>query len=228
MFRLLFFVSLILKIVMFRDAVRRGVPSVWYWLIAFLPAGEVVYFFVYPFDDLRLRRKFWGWFQTPRERHEAEPNVDNTFRLAEALYEEGDFVSAESALEEVLRHSEYHKEALYLLGMARLQLEDYDGATRPLTRLRNILAGYRDYAAWLQLAYAHHEAGRPDTAIEELEHLVERSGRREHMIVLGEYLLKAGKKERAREASERCKRMPLRGDAPEWDARLDKLVDALA
>jgi tetratricopeptide (TPR) repeat protein len=223
MVRILFVVSIALKIFMFRDAVKRGVPTFWYWLIAFMPGGEVVYFFVHPFDDWRLRRSLAR--ATKRPRRVAEPRVGGGIERARAAYDEQDYPAARRGLEAMLEDEPRYKEGLYLLGMTLLQLGEHDEATRPLERLRDIRAGYRDYAGWLQLAYAHYEAGRPKAAIEELEHLVERSGRLEHQVILAEYLLKAGRTEEARTWLQRCRRKPTR-DA-DWAARLTRLGEVL-
>ncbi|HZO13807.1 MAG TPA: tetratricopeptide repeat protein [Polyangiaceae bacterium] len=225
MYRVLFVAAIILKIFMFRDAVKRGVPTIWYWLIAFMPFGEVIYFFVFPFDETRFRQRFFNWFRSPRARYAVLPNVRNKFDLAQALYDEGKFEEAQFELEALLRHSESHKEALFLLGMTRLQLEDYDGATRPFQRLVDTRAGFRDYAAWVQLAYAHYEAGRPEEAIEQLERLVERSGRLQHRVILAEYLIKAERTERARAILNRALRS--REKDSEWAQRAARLADSL-
>ena len=225
MYRILFVVAIVLKILMFRDAVKRGVPTIWYWLIAFMPFGEVIYFFVFPFDDAQLRRRVRNWFRSPRERYADSPTVVHKFELAQTLYAEGNFEEAQAELEALLRHSENHKEALFLLGTTRLQLEDYDGATRPFQRLVDTRAGFRDYAAWVQLAYAHYEAGRTEEAIAQLEHLVERSGRLQHRVILAEYLIKAERTERARAILRRALRS--RDKDSEWAQRAARLADVL-
>lgn len=226
MYRVLFVAAIILKIFMFRDAVKRGVPTIWFWLIAFMPFGEVIYFFVYPFDDTRLRQRFFNWFRSPRRRYAVSPTVEHKFELAQALYDEGKFEEAQFELEALLRHTENHKEALFLLGTTRLQLEDYDGATRPFQRLVDTRAGFRDYAAWVQLAYAHYEAGRPEEAIDQLERLVERSGRLQHRVILAEYLIKAERTERARAILNRALRS--RDKDSEWAQRAARLAESLS
>ncbi|MEZ4446999.1 MAG: tetratricopeptide repeat protein [Polyangiaceae bacterium] len=225
MLRLLLVASVILKIVMFRDAVRRGVASHWYWIIGFMPAGELVYFAVFKLDEvgwLRPRRKRVGW--GAERTAPLAPGVDRSLDHAQTLYEAGRYAQAEGALEVLLQDEPSHPEALYLLAMARMQLDHPAEAVAPLERLVAVKAGLRDYAGWKLLARAREEAGQMSKAIDELERLVERSPRLEHHVLLAELLVRAKRLEEAEAVLFRARNR--KGDA-EWAKRRDALRERL-
>ncbi|MEQ9321724.1 MAG: hypothetical protein RIF41_21330, partial [Polyangiaceae bacterium] len=118
-----------------------------------------------------------------------------------------------------------HPEALYLLAMTRMQLDDPRGATEPLRRLVDVKAGHRDYAGWKLLAKAHDDAGRAEDALRELERLVARSPRLEHHVLLAEQLVRMKREDDATEVLLRCR--SRKGD-PEWAERRDALREQLA
>jgi hypothetical protein len=227
MVRLLLIASVVAKIVMFRDAVKRGVPRLWFWLIAFMPAGEVIYFFVFVVDGAvrkaKRRRRPSGWNaerKTPVARA-----VGRGLEQAQAHYDDGRYAQAEGALELLLADEPSHPEALYLLAMARMQLSDPRRAVDPLRRLVDVKAGHRNYGGWLLLARAYDDAGDGDAAIAELERLVERSPRLEHHVLLAEQLLRADKSEQASDVLFGCRNR--KGDA-EWVERREELRQRLA
>lgn len=223
MWRLILLVSLVLKVVAFRKAVRRGVASHWFWIIAFMPAGELVYLAVFELDGLRGRPKMgsgWG-----AERRAPVPaRVDRGLDGAQRLYDEGQYGKAEGVLETLLADEPSHPEALYLLAMTRLQLEDPRGATEPLTRLVEVKAGHRNYAGWKLLAKAHDDAGNPDEALEQLRRLVDRSPRLEHHVLLAEQLVRMGRQDEASEVLLACRN---RKGEREWVHRRDALREQL-
>jgi hypothetical protein len=223
MLRLVLVASLILKVVMFRDAVRRGAPSHWYWIIAFMPAGELAYFAVFKLDELRPKRKRVGW---GAERRQSVPaRADRSFEQARELYDDGRYAQAEGVLEGVLKDDPSHPEALYLLAMSRMQLDHPASAIDPLERLVEVKAGHRNYAGWKLLARAHEEAGHRGEAVDQLERLVDRSPRLEHHVLLAEQLLRADRPADAEEVLFRCRNK--KGD-PEWLERRDQLREQLA
>jgi len=219
MWRLFLIVSLLLKVVAFRDAVRRGVAGYWFWIIAFMPLGELAYLAVFKLDLLRDRPRVRGGWNAER-REPIAPRVDRGLDAAQRLYDEGSYSKAEGVLETLLGDEPSHPEALYLLAMTRMQLDDPRGATEPLSRLVAVKAGHRDYAGWKLLAKAHEEAGDQAEALKQLERLVERSPRLEHHVLLAEQLVRCGREDDASEVLLRCRN---RKGAPEWAERRDAL-----
>lgn len=231
LYRLTFVAAFVLKVLMFRDAVRRGVPSHWFWLIAFVPFGEVIYFFVYPFDDPRFRarrRRWWrslvgGGVDAARQDYRQAPSVDSKLRLALALYERGMYEEAQKQLEAILRHDEAHKDALYYLGLTRMQREDFGQAALAFERLISIRARHREHAAFYQLALCHFSAGDHPACIAALRRLDRLAPSLRSQVVLAEYLVKCGQPEDAREVMEQRRYT----DGEEWRERETALREQL-
>lgn len=224
MWRLVVLVSIVVKVIAFRDAVRRGVASHWFWIIAFMPAGELIYLAVFKLDVLRDRPKIGGGWGAER-RAPIPPRVDRGIDGAQRLYDEGHYQKAEGVLEMLLADEPSHPEALYLLAMTRMQLGDARAATEPLERLVEVKAGHREYAGWKLLAKAHDEAGKADEALKQLERLVDRSPRLEHHVLLAEQLVRMKREDEANEVLLRCR--SRKGDR-EWAERRDALREQLA
>jgi hypothetical protein len=199
---IVFYLSKLFSLWMLVDAAQRRIDSYWYFIIL-MPMGEWVYFFAVKIHDWDLS----GWkniFKRPPSleelgrRAEETPSLENRMLHAHALLDAGKAAEAAQLYAEVLRADDSERDAMYGLARAQNALGAYDKAVAQLQRLVELDPTYRDYAAWLDLAYAHWQAVRPDDAIAVLHALVATSPRLKHKAILGRHLAKAGRGAEAR------------------------------
>jgi hypothetical protein len=122
--------------------------------------------------------------------------------LAQGLHDVGRFEEALKLFGEVLEERPGDKDGLYGVGLCRLELKDAAGAVEPLTELVEVHPGYRDYAAWPDLAEALWHSDQREACHALLEDLVKVSPRIRHYVLQAQWLKKAGRLSDAKEALE--------------------------
>lgn len=186
------------------DASRKRVDFYWY-LIILTPLGEWIYFFAVKIHDYDLRRvkKLLAFERPPpvdemRRAVDETPSMENKIRLGQALYDAKEYVEAAAFFNEALDHDDEDKEALYGIGLCRVNQRDFATAVEHLAQLVELSPTYADYEPWFDLAYAHWEASNKKNAVEVLEALVRTAPRIKHKAILGKYLMRCGHSDRAR------------------------------
>jgi hypothetical protein len=240
--RLLAPVVLIFKAWMFVDAIRRGANNHWIWAILFLPLGDVAYFFVVKMRDPGMRhvadRMLEGFKRPPpveelEARYRTTPSIANRVALAQGLFDAGRFAESAEHFEELLARDQANKEALYGVGLCRLELDDAAGAVEPLSRLIELHRAYRDYAAWAGLCEALWKKGDEEECLELLVDLVRTAPRLRHQVLRARYLARAGRGADAQEllraelADHDRQPRGQRSRDREWARAAQKLLDEL-
>lgn len=199
------------KVWMFVDALRRGVPLFWYFVL-WLPFGDWFYFAVVKARDFGVRPGIApGQPEQPRSpiprlEREAEesPSFHNRTQLAWALLDEGQHERAQHYFELALQTHPADREATFGLGLSKLEQQDFAAAVETLTSLVERSFAYEDYDAALSLAEALYRDGRTDDALELLHQVVRQSHRLEHLVTLAKYQLRAEQRDDARATLERA------------------------
>lgn len=206
--RLIAPVLLIFKIWMFIDAVRRDADTRWLWAVIFMPLGDVAYFVMVKMREPGMRqvaqRMLEGFKRPPSveelaARHRTTPSINHRVALAQGLFDAGRFEDSKAHFEELLARDASHKEALYGLGLCRLELGDSAGTVEPLSQLLEQHRSYRDYAAWPALAEALWKNGEHEECLELLVDLVRAAPRLRHQVLRARYLARAGRVAEAKE-----------------------------
>jgi hypothetical protein len=197
------------KVWMLVDAIRRREPYYWLLIIAFLPFGAWIYFFmikVKDYDLAAVRERFRrpASVAALRTDFENSPSLQRRLDLGEGLLREGEFAEAAQLFEEALETDDENKEALFGLGRARIELEDYDAAVRVLSGLVEMDRSYMDHDAWIHLAHALCMGGRETEGLESLERLARSNPRLKHQVCYAGYLIEAGDITKAREVLARA------------------------
>ena len=205
MIRILPLFLLAFKIWMLVDAIRRREPYFWLFIVAFIPFGDVVYFFMIKVKDFDLEALRERYRRPPsvdalRTDFEQSPSLARRLDLGEGLLREREFAEATQLFGGVLQTDDESKEGLFGLGRARVGLEDYDAAVQVLSRLVERDRAYMDYDAWIYLAHALCVGGRQDEGLESLARFVRSNPRLRHQICYADYLIEAGRSAEAREA----------------------------
>jgi hypothetical protein len=187
---------------MFIDAVRRNADEKWYWMIPFVPGGALIYLVVVKLRDPGMKmmgRRMLEQLKRPPSVEELErrfsttPSLENRVLLGQGLFDAGRHAEAKARFEEVLALRNDDKDALYGLGLCRLEQEDAAGAIAPLSRLLELHRGYRDHAASADLAEALWKSGERDGCHELLVDLVKKAPRLEHHLLRARYLKQDGR-----------------------------------
>lgn len=214
-------IALGFKLWMVIDALRRRVHVIWYLVLA-MPAGDLVYFFAVKLRDFNVRPEPALAEPAPEQRasaaaleREAElsPSFHNRVNAGFALLEEQQPERAAEHFERALRTHPKEREALYGLGLARLDLGDEEAAIEKLSQLADRSFAFDDYGAALALCEAQFRAGKLDEAFALLSEVIEDSGQMEHHLVLARYQLRAERKTEAQDT--------LRGALAEFEAQPD-------
>jgi len=137
--------------------------------------------------------------QELEEDFEHTPSVANKCRLAQGLYDAGQFARAGGLFKEVLEQRPDDKDGLYGLALCRLALGDSEGAVEPLEKLIEIHKGHREWAAWPALAQALFLSGQTEESLALLEQLVKEAPRMNHQVLRAEYLMRTGDAKQARQ-----------------------------
>jgi hypothetical protein len=202
----LYYLQSAFTIWMLVDCVRSRRDAYWY-LIAFVPFGPLVYFLAVKLDDYDTR-----WFrrlfvrapsiEALRYALRQTPSFANRVGLAEALREKGEYQEAETLFEQALKSDKKDRVTLHGLGLCRLARDDVEGAIDVLTMLMDIDLPFRDYAAALDLVSALQQAKRSDEAIEVLEVVCRRNTALAHRVTLARLLVDLERPDEARKLLE--------------------------
>jgi hypothetical protein len=205
MARTLYALQMIFTVWMLVDAVRRKPERYWY-VVLFFPFGPLVYFFAVKIDDYDLgflkalvRPGKVPSIDALREAYRASPSFANRVRLASGLHDTGAFAEAAEEFAAALDDRPDDPDALYGLGLCKLELADYEDAVGPLSRLVDARPAFHDHGASAALARALAAVGRDDEATEVLEATARRAPRLSHALALAQQLAHTGKTERARD-----------------------------
>jgi hypothetical protein len=210
MIRVLFILQQAFSLWMLVDAVRRGCRSYWY-LVVLLPFGEWAYFFMVKIHDPEfdwIRNIFTRLttrkvpIETLRRRVETAPTVESHMSLAVALWEDGNYESAQDQYAAARRLDDTDPDALR--GVARCQIArgDHEAAAANLELLIDADPYHGDYVVWMDAAHALSCADRMLDALALLDRLVTTSPRLEHRALYAHYLLHADRPDTAREQLE--------------------------
>lgn len=213
MIRVLAVVWFLFKGWMFYDAVRRKAEERWFWMIPFVPGGAIYYFFAVKLRDpgvaMLKQRMLEGLKRPPsveelEQQFERTPSLQNRVMLGQGLHDAGRFEEALEHFERALEERPGDKDALYGVGLCKLELRDAAGAIPPLTELVDNHRNYRDYAAWPELAEALWFADRKAECHAVLDDLVRAAPRLRHHVVQAHYLHKAGRRDDAKRVLEQA------------------------
>ncbi len=194
------------------DAHRRRAETYWLFIIMGVPGGSLAYFVWVKLRDPQTRaltRKLWSSLERPpslavlRRRSEATPSFANRLALAQGLADLQQFEESKEHFLALLADRQDDPDALYGLGVCKLETGDSQGAADTLSRVVELHPTYREYAAWPELAEAWTRLGRPDDSLELLRKLVQRAPRLPHQLLLAQHLRRAGFGSEARALLER-------------------------
>src|SRR4051812_11727639 len=200
-----------LTIWMLVDSSRRGVESVWFWIILwFQPIGPWAYFFVYKIRDFRLGSGFLTNLLTRRAsleelryRVEQSPTVAAHLDLADRLLELKEFDEAVPHLQSVLAREPDHGMAMFALAECHRRLGRPADAVPLLEKLIAQRPNWRDDAGWRALISACQEAGDHPAAVGHARRLAQVKPSLEHRCLLADCLLEAGNSAGARTVIEK-------------------------
>jgi hypothetical protein len=201
MWRVLGFLALAFKAWMLYDAYKRKAEQYWLWIIVAVPGGALIYFFmvrIKAHDAKVLQKKVVRSLKGPTSVQELEyrytesPSIANRVALGQGLYDAQRFDQAFEHFEAVLQSRPDEPDALYGAGASALALGRAALAVERLRRLIEVNPTYREFIGYQQLAEALDADGKLDEAVELLRKLAKSHPRIPHVVVLSDYLLKAG------------------------------------
>ena len=200
---ILFYLQTLFSIWMLVDAIRRDADRYW-WFIVMVPFGEVAYFVAVVLPDLRRSRALTRWFtRAPtvaelEQAFEESPSYHNRLRLAQGLFDAGQFAQAGVHFEAALDSAPTDRAALYGFAHCALQVSQDAAAIEALETLVDLDPNYLDSVPAMQLADLYWEAERHDRALEVAERLCRGSQRIGARVLLGGYLVEQSRADEAR------------------------------
>lgn len=211
MFRLFPLLVIAFKVWLMLDVSRRRMPNHWYYIIALVPFGGLVYFLSHKIHDYKLGAISSLFSRPPsldevRYRAETSPSLVNNISLGQALHDHGRYDEAISQFNKILAQYPSNSEALHGYGACHVALCRFGDATPFLERVVEIDPGYLDYQAWTLLAQAHWENGDRGKSLEWLRRLVKLNPRPDHQLLLVRCLARMGQNEEAKSIIEKALR----------------------
>lgn len=206
MLRLLGLVALAFNAWMLFDAYKRKAETHWLWIIAAVPGGSLIYFFLVRMkarDAKALQKRVVSSLKGPTSVDELQfafdesPSVANRVALAQGLFDAKRFSDALAHFEEVLAERPREPDALYGIGACNLELGNATNAIEPLRKLIDINPTYREFIGYQQLAQALERMNQLDEAVALLGKLAKSYPRLPHVVVFCDYLQKAGRGDEA-------------------------------
>ena len=186
------------------DVYRRGVDTLWFWVILFVPvAGPWVYFFAVKMGDWRRWHDLLTWKRRPslselRYRADHMPTLASRLALAERLVEQHAYDEAVPYLTAVLKQEPDLCTAMYALAVCHAEQGQAQDAV-PL--LRKVIARepiWSNYAAWYRLIAVQDDHVGGDQSLVTCRELVKQSPTLRHRCLLAEHMLDQGLKDEAR------------------------------
>ena len=208
MLRLLAFAVVGFKLWMLVDAYQRRAETYWLWIILGVPGGAVLYLVMVRLRDRDARvvgQKILRFLARPTPlaelelRYRESPSVANRLILAQGLGDAGSYEQAEQHFAAVLETRPKEADALFGLGVCRLEQGNADGAVEPLSQVIVEAPLYREFAAYPELSSAFVKSGRADLARELLVELVKKHPRLPNVVLFSKHLLRVGEIETAHE-----------------------------
>ena len=201
MARILPVLLLIFKVWLLVDVHKKRMPQYWFFIIFFVPFGDVVYFFMHKIKDFKFRK----WFESPPSlaeveyRYQATPSINNRIVYAKALYDAGRRADACWHFDGVLAQDSENLDALYGKAVCLIEQGAMDDA---IDRLRTIIdhqPSFRDFQVWTDLANAQWDKGDREGCLETLRQLVRTRTRLDHQLALAQCLIQMGMNGEAQE-----------------------------
>ncbi|MBN2716521.1 MAG: tetratricopeptide repeat protein [Deltaproteobacteria bacterium] len=199
MARLLPILLLIFKAWLLVDVHKKRRPQYWYFIIFFVPFGDVIYFVMHKMKDFK-----WGkWFDSPPSlsqveyQYQSTPSVNNRLAYAKALYDDGRLGDALWHFNGILETDADNLDALY--GKA-ICLSDEKAFADSMAALQAIIEkqpSYRDFQVWTELATVQWHAGQKDACLATLQQLVRTRARLDHELALAQCLIQLGRNDEA-------------------------------
>lgn len=192
------------RVWMFIDALRRGAPRLWLFVL-WLPFGDVAYFFVVKLRDFGVRPapapEAPPEVDLPRLRAavEASPSFANRVALGWGLLREQQPAEALGCFERARTTHPHDRDALYGQALAQLELGQREAAIAALTELADRQLSHDDYRAASRLAELLAEDGDWGTALELSRAIARATHRLAHRLELGRHQARAGRLDDARD-----------------------------
>lgn len=208
MFRLLTFAVIGFKLWMLVDAYQRRAETYWLWIIMGVPGGALLYLVMVRLRDHDARlvgRKILRFLASPTPLSELElnyresPSIANRLTLAQGLGDAGRFAEAEQHFAAVLGTRPHEVDALFGLGVCRLEQGNAEAAVEPLTQVVTEAPQYREFAAYPELSTALLKSGRPEHARELLADLAKKHPRLPNVVLFCRHLIQHGEAKLAHE-----------------------------
>ena len=201
MIRLLAIAVIGFKLWMLVDAYRRRAETYWLWIIMGVPGGALLYLVMVRLRDHDAQlvgQKILRFLASPTPLSELElnylesPSIANRLILAQGLGDAGRFAEAEQHFAAVLETRPGEVDALFGLGVCRLERGDAAGAVEPLTQVVTAAPLYRDFAAYPELTNALMKSGEPERARQLLADLAKRYPRLPNVVLYSNHLIQTG------------------------------------
>ncbi len=174
-----------------------------------MPLGEVAYFFQVKLKDPGvhfLKRRLLESLERPptvealERAYARTPSIHHRTRLAQGLFDDAQYDAALAHFEGVLAQQPADKAALHGVGCCHMERGEPQQAIAPLQALVDAHPSYRDYEPWAELIEALWQCGQEDEALVLARDLVARAPRLRHIVLEARYLVRAGRKDEARDA----------------------------
>ena len=196
----LYYLALAFQLWMLVDCVKRRADFYWY-IVLLIPFGAWVYFFVVKVHDFNLawlrrmlKRDGASTLRELRYRVDKTPSAENRIRLADALFDQGQYGEAADLFRLALESHPQDLLAMTGLGFSLKELGRLDEAITHLGRVVEEQPSFRDYTVCLELADAYKKAGRSGEATAVLEGLVVAQPTVKHRLALAEHLSDLGRR----------------------------------
>jgi hypothetical protein len=183
------------------DAWRRRAPMHWYFIIAVMPFGAIVYFFFMKLRDYRGAPKEVQANAVPSSARNVSPSgrpLPVNLDRADLLEEREEYAEAESMYRAALSADPSDKRAMHGLGRCLLGEGKAVESLVYFEQLLELDREFANYGAALDYADALFAGGHQSDAVELLERLADVTGRINHRLAYAHYLAEAGQIDRAR------------------------------
>ncbi|MBN2526136.1 MAG: tetratricopeptide repeat protein [Deltaproteobacteria bacterium] len=195
--RVLPILLLIFKVWLLVDVHKKRRPQYWFFIIFFVPFGDVVYFFLHKVKDFKLK----SLFNAPPSlaeveyRYQTTPSANNQILYANALFDTSRCDDALWHYNAVLEKDGENLEAIYGKSVCLVEKGQLAAGIAILQQLTDQNPGYRDYQVWMDLANAQWKHGQQEDCLNTLRKLVRMRARTDHQLALAQGLEATGRHE---------------------------------